>query len=115
MRRLISSRTISASRFLGPTVRQRYRPSGSGCFTAQLSPRLTMHAFFLTALPPRSDLEQPRQFVVGAVGFGVTPTTHTGQLLDVGLMLLMLNTAPGRSRGDRFARGPTRRPATVLR
>jgi hypothetical protein len=48
-----------------------------------------MHAFFLTARPPCSELEQPRlRVLVGAVGFCVTPTTGAGRLLDLGLTLL---------------------------
>jgi hypothetical protein len=43
MRPLISSRTISASRFRGPIVRQRYRPLGSGCVERLLRLRRLMN------------------------------------------------------------------------
>jgi hypothetical protein len=75
-----------------------------------------MHAFFLTARPPYSDLEQLRlRVVVDAVGFDVTPMTHTDRLLDLGLTRLMLNTALGRNRSPRLACRRARRLSIVLR
>src|SRR5512133_3176986 len=75
-----------------------------------------MHAFFLTARPPRSDLEQPRlRLLVSRASAGVTRTTRTGRLLNLGPALLILSRAPGGSHGGRLMGGSTRSLSSVVR